>query len=77
MSKVIKIGNHKPTSGNNVSHSKRRTKRTFKPNLVTKTLEIGGVKQKISMPARLLKSMNKPAVRRKSKAVVSTESSPE
>lgn len=64
MSKVIKIGNLKPTSGNNVSHSKRRTKRTFKPNVVTKTLEVGGLKQKVAMTARMLKSLSKPAVRK-------------
>ncbi len=67
MSKVIKIGNQKPTSGNNVSHSKRRTKRTFKPNLVIKTVEIDGVKQRVSMTARLLKTLSKPAVKRTKK----------
>ncbi|MEZ4210361.1 MAG: bL28 family ribosomal protein [Patescibacteria group bacterium] len=69
MAKVIKIGNHKPTSGNNVSHSKRRTKRTFKPNIVTKTMEIGGVKRKVSMPARMLKSLSKAAPKKKQQSV--------
>jgi large subunit ribosomal protein L28 len=68
MSKVLKIGNQKPTSGHNVSHSKRRTKRTFSPNLITKTIEIDGIKQKVSMTARLLKTLSKPAVKRTKKA---------
>lgn len=67
MSKVIKIGNLKPTSGNNVSHSKRRTKRTFKPNVVTKTLEVGGLKRKVAMTARMLKAFSKAAVNKKAK----------
>jgi large subunit ribosomal protein L28 len=72
MSKVIKIGNQKPSSGNNVSHSKRRTKRTFKPNLVTKKIEINGVTHKVSMSARLMKGFTKPAVKRTKRVVVET-----
>ena len=33
MSKVCKVTGKKPLSGNNVSHAKNRTKRTFEPNL--------------------------------------------
>jgi large subunit ribosomal protein L28 len=33
MSKVCQVTGIKPMSGNNVSHSKRRTKRRFLPNL--------------------------------------------
>jgi large subunit ribosomal protein L28 len=36
MSKVCQITGRKVQVGNNVSHSKRRTKRTFEPNLKTK-----------------------------------------
>jgi large subunit ribosomal protein L28 len=36
MSKVCQITGKKVITGNNVSHSKRRTKRTFEPNLFTK-----------------------------------------
>lgn len=67
MSKVIKIGNLKPTSGHNVSHSKRRTKRTFKPNVVVKTLEVGGLKRKVAMTARMLKAFSKAVVNKKAK----------
>ncbi len=36
MSKVCQITGKKARVGNNVSHSKRRTKRKFKVNLITK-----------------------------------------
>ncbi len=36
MSKVCQITGKKVITGNNVSHSKRRTKRKFYPNLFTK-----------------------------------------
>ena len=36
MSKVCQITGRKVQVGNNVSHSKRRTKRTFEPNLRVK-----------------------------------------
>jgi large subunit ribosomal protein L28 len=36
MARVCQITGKKPISGNNVSHSKRRTKRKFYPNLFDK-----------------------------------------
>ncbi len=36
MSKVCQLTGKRPISGNNVSHSKRRTKRRFEPNLQKK-----------------------------------------
>ncbi|MGB1248502.1 MAG: 50S ribosomal protein L28 [Chitinophagales bacterium] len=36
MSKVCELTGKRPMSGNNVSHSKRRTKRKFYPNLQKK-----------------------------------------
>ncbi|MCH4155726.1 MAG: 50S ribosomal protein L28 [Muribaculaceae bacterium] len=36
MSKVCQITGRKAVTGNNVSHSRRRTKRKFNPNLFTK-----------------------------------------
>lgn len=38
MSKVCELTGKKPLSGNNVSHSKRRTKRRFLPNLQKKRI---------------------------------------
>lgn len=36
MSRVCELTGKRPIAGNNVSHSKRRTKRRFLPNLQTK-----------------------------------------
>ena len=36
MSKVCQLTGKRPITGNNVSHSKRRTKRRFEPNLQKK-----------------------------------------
>ena len=36
MSKICQITGKKVITGNNVSHSKRRTRRTFSPNLFTR-----------------------------------------
>ncbi len=40
MSKICQITGKKVIVGNNVSHSKRRTKRTFKPNIQKKKFYI-------------------------------------
>ena len=40
MSKICQLTGKKVMSGNNVSHSKRRTKRKFYPNLITKKFYI-------------------------------------
>lgn len=40
MSKICQLTGKKVMTGNNVSHSKRRTKRTFLPNLITKKFYI-------------------------------------
>ncbi len=40
MSRICELSGKKVMSGNNVSHSKRRTKRKFYPNLVTKKFYI-------------------------------------
>lgn len=36
MSKICQITGKKVVTGNNVSHSKKRTRRTFEPNLFTR-----------------------------------------
>ncbi len=38
MSRVCQLTNKKPMSGHNVSHSNRKTKRRFLPNLQTRRL---------------------------------------
>ncbi|MFA6447988.1 MAG: 50S ribosomal protein L28 [bacterium] len=57
------------TSGNNVSHSNRRTKRTFKPNLRTVHVEKDGVRKTMKVCTRCLRS-NK--VQKAGKATVAT-----
>lgn len=56
MSKVCSLCGKRPVSGNNVSHSKRRTKRRFNPNLVTK--RFSGVKVQICTSC--LRTLKKP-----------------
>ncbi len=42
--------------GHNVSHSKRRTNRMFKPNVHRKTLVINGVAQKVNVCTRCMRT---------------------
>lgn len=45
-------------SGNNRSHSMRATKRTFKPNIITKWVELeDGSKLKVKISAKAYKKM--------------------
>ena len=61
MSKVCQLTGKRPISGNNVSHSNRKTKRRFVPNLAKKRFYIPETEQwvtlKISMSA--LRTINK------------------
>lgn len=71
MSNVCDTCGKRPRSGNNVSHSKRHTKRRFLPNIISKRIE--GIKQKIC--AACLRTSKKPARTRKIKeAATSSES---
>ncbi|HLA48998.1 MAG TPA: 50S ribosomal protein L28 [Candidatus Saccharimonadales bacterium] len=45
--------------GHNVSHSKRRTKKVWKPNLQTKTLTVDGQKLKVKISTQALRSLKK------------------
>jgi large subunit ribosomal protein L28 len=56
MSKICNLCGKAPVAGNNVSHSKRRTKRRFLPNLVSK--KFGGIKVQIC--TRCLRTLKKP-----------------
>ena len=48
--------------GNNVSHAKNRTKRSFKYNLHTVTVLIDGVKQRLRVPSGVLKKLKQEGV---------------
>lgn len=45
--------------GHNVSHSKRRTKKVWKPNFQIKTLTVGGKKVKVKLSTSALRSLKK------------------
>jgi len=64
MSRVCELSGKKVMSGNNVSHSLRRTKRKFYPNLITKRFYIPEedkwVKLKISTST--LRNINKKGI---------------
>ena len=51
----------RPLVGHNVSHSKRRTNRMFRPNVQRKTLLVGGVKTQVDICTRCLRTMGKDA----------------
>ena len=61
MSRVCQLTGARPRSGHNVSHSKRRTKRRFLPNLISKRVfdPKTGTSVKIRMTARALRTMAK------------------
>ncbi len=48
--------------GNNVSHAKNRTKRTFSYNLHTVTVLQDGVKQRFRVPTKILRMLKKSGV---------------
>lgn len=64
MSRVCELSGKKVMSGNNVSHSLRRTKRKFYPNLITKRFylpeEDKWVKLKVSTST--LRTINKKGI---------------
>lgn len=45
--------------GHNVSHSKRRTNRVFRPNLQNKRIMVGGVMKRVKLCANCIKLMRK------------------
>jgi large subunit ribosomal protein L28 len=61
MSKICEITGRKVMSGNNVSHSKRRTKRKFLPNLMVKRFYIPEEDRYVTLKvsAAALRTINK------------------
>jgi large subunit ribosomal protein L28 len=51
----------KTSSGNNVSHSCRRTKRRFRSNIQNKKIEINGQKIQFKVSTNALRTMTKPS----------------
>jgi large subunit ribosomal protein L28 len=46
-------------SGNNVSHSKRRTKTRFMPNVHKQTVQVNGAPAKVKICTRCLRTLHK------------------
>ena len=51
--------------GHKVSHAKQRTKKVYKPNLHKSTLYINGVKKKLLLCTKCLKTLKKKATPKK------------
>mgnify|MGYP000385811777 CR=1 FL=1 len=49
MSRICQLTGKRPIAGNNVSHSKRKTKRRFLPNLITKKFYIPEVDKTVEL----------------------------
>lgn len=64
MSRVCQITGKSVMVGNNVSHSNRKTKRTFRPNLITKKFYIPEEDQYITLKisASALRTINKKGI---------------
>lgn len=61
MSRVCDICHKGPITGHNVSHSHRRTKRRFLPNLQNKKVLINGQYKKVRICTKCLKTLEKKA----------------
>jgi len=48
-----------PQFGHNVSHSKKATKRQFKPNIQRVRVEVGGQMRRMHVCTRCLRTLNK------------------
>ncbi len=61
MSKVCQLTGKKPLSGNNVSHSKRKTKRKFNPNIQKKRFFVpeSGEWITLKVSTKAIKNINK------------------
>ncbi|MFH0834150.1 MAG: 50S ribosomal protein L28 [Patescibacteria group bacterium] len=69
MSKVCSLCSKRPAAGNKVSHSKRRTRRRFLPNLVSK--KFSGVK--VLICTSCLRTLQKPTKEKNVAAESSSE----
>ena len=61
MSRICSISNKKALVGNNVSHSNKKTKRTFSINLIKKKFYIPELKKQVTLKisTSILKTINK------------------
>ena len=73
MSRICPITGKKPSTGNNVSHSQRKTKRRWLPNLVTKKVWINGQVKKVRISTKALRTLTKFTVEGAKKAANSNK----
>jgi large subunit ribosomal protein L28 len=59
MARKCEICGKGPQFGNRVSHSNRKTRHKFNPNIQTVRMEIGGVTRKVKICTSCLKSLKK------------------
>ena len=66
MAKVCAVTGKKPMSGHNVSHSNRKTKRRFLPNLQTRRFWVDSLKKWITLrvSTKAIRTIDKKASRR-------------
>ena len=56
MSRVCEICGKKRMLGNNVSHANNRTRREFKPNLITVRAKVNGATKRMKICTRCLRN---------------------
>lgn len=66
MSRECEICGKKPITGHNVSHSHRKTKRRWLPNIQKTTIVVDGVEKKVKSCARCIKTQSKVRTTKKS-----------
>jgi len=59
MARKCEICGKGPQFGNRVSHSNKKTRHKFNPNIQNVTLEINGVKRKVKICTSCLRSLKK------------------
>lgn len=66
MSKVCQVTGRKPSFGNNVSHSNRKTRRRWDPNIQTQRFYVPSENRwvKLTVSAKGLKTINKHGIER-------------
>ena len=64
MSKVCQLTGKRPITGNNVSHSNRKTKRRFIPNIQTKRFYVPETKEWITLKVctKAIRNINKKGI---------------
>ncbi|HCR41852.1 TPA: 50S ribosomal protein L28 [Patescibacteria group bacterium] len=68
MSQICQVCGKGSQTGHNVSHSKRHTPHTWKPNLGKITLKLAGGKKTVVLCTRCRKTLSKPVVTKKKKS---------